>query len=154
MHTHMQHTTPFQQSCAHKPERNKKGARLPVAQLVFCKLGQETAQRLLQKTTDNYDKQPNQNQQKSFTTFSREHSADHNRSVAYISILLPLSNDWGGDVRLRVDSESELKYSKYFGCCPPTLRHKHLKSAKYGNFPENWVNQEPKAANDMNPTPW
>lgn len=26
---------PFQQSCAYKPERNKKGARLPVAQLVF-----------------------------------------------------------------------------------------------------------------------
>lgn len=26
---------PFQQSCAYKTERNKKGARLPVAQLVF-----------------------------------------------------------------------------------------------------------------------
>lgn len=35
---------------------------------------------------------------------------------------------------------SRMKYSKYFGCCPdptPFFWRKHLKSAKYGHFPES-----------------
>lgn len=99
IHTHTL-TTPFKQICAYKSERNKKGARLPVAQLVFHKLDQETTQRLLHKLFgDNYDKQPNQIlrtaacKKKSFITFSRVQLADHSRSVVYISILLPLSHD-------------------------------------------------------------
>lgn len=35
---------------SYKPERNKKGANLPVAQLVFHMFDRETAQHLLQKT--------------------------------------------------------------------------------------------------------
>lgn len=41
----------YQQSCAYKPERSRKGARFLVAQLVFHELDQETAQQLRQKNT-------------------------------------------------------------------------------------------------------
>lgn len=158
MHTHM-YTTPFQQSCAYKPERNKKGARLPVAQLVFHELrpgdsSAVTSENCLLITMTNSPIKFNEQQpvKKRFITFSRVQSADHSRNVVYISIQLPLSHDWGGDVRRRVDSEWNILSILVVVLSP--LRRKHLKSAKYGHFPENRVHQEPETANDMYPTPW
>lgn len=65
------------------------------------------------------------------------HSLEGKQNRVY---LLPsFCHGWGGAMRQHVDSESNIL--SILVVAPS--RRKHLPSAKYGHFPENWVNQVP-----------
>lgn len=136
------------------PERSRKGASLPVAQLVFHEFDQETAQRFLQITIAS--KISRQGLRKSsFIIFSSSKQLVYEHHCCCCLPAFP----WLG-WRRQAACGVRMKYSKYFGCypsppTPPTPRPPFgVNISKVPNMVTSQSPREPGTANDMWPSPW